>query len=140
MFGKLVPGNIKQNPLYVENQGNWYSYFSHSMGPFFPLDSHSIVHFIICEIHGFPPQFSIAIHRIGRVQEIGTHFFPNLWILFFRQIPILWYILLPQGKCMVFPIKIHSASSLVVFRQCYFFYLFQNLLISKKKKQKSPLR
>ena len=40
---EIVPGNILQNPLYVENLGNWYSYFSHSMGAFFPLDSHSMV-------------------------------------------------------------------------------------------------
>ena len=33
--GKLVPGNILQNPLNVKNLGNWYSYFSHSMGAFF---------------------------------------------------------------------------------------------------------
>ena len=32
---KFVPGNIIQNPSYVENLGNWYSYFSHSMGAFF---------------------------------------------------------------------------------------------------------
>ena len=80
------------------------------------------------------------IHRIGRAQEIGSHFFPNLWILFFHQIPILWYTLLPHGKCIVFPIKIHSGSSLVVFPQYYFYYLFQNLLIPYKKKQKKPIR
>ena len=33
--GKLVHGNILQNPSYVENLGNWSSYFSHSMGAFF---------------------------------------------------------------------------------------------------------
>ena len=32
---KLIRGNILQNPLYVENLGNWYSYFSHSMAAFF---------------------------------------------------------------------------------------------------------
>ena len=48
-FGKLVPGNILENPLYVENLGNWYSNFSHSMDSLFPLDSHSMVYFIICE-------------------------------------------------------------------------------------------
>ena len=26
-FGKLVPGNILQNSLYVKNLGNWYTYF-----------------------------------------------------------------------------------------------------------------
>ena len=30
------------------------------MGDFFPLDSHPIVCFIICEIHGFPHQFPRA--------------------------------------------------------------------------------
>ena len=103
---------------------------SHSMGAsFFLLDSHSMAYFIICEINGFPLPFPMGkcseIRRIGRAQRIGTHFFPNLRILFFHQTPILWYILLR----MVFPIKIHSASSLVVFPQYYFFYLFQNLLI-----------
>ena len=57
---EIVPGNILQNPLYVENLGNWYSYFSHSMGTFLPLDSHSMVYFIICEIHGLPHQPPIA--------------------------------------------------------------------------------
>ena len=80
------------------------------------------------------------IHPTGRAQEIGTHFFPNPWIIFFPQIPILWYTLLPHGKCMVFPIQIHSVTSLVVFPQYYCFYLFQNLLIPEKKKQKKPIR
>ena len=29
-FGKLVPDNIQENPLYVENLGYWYLYFSPS--------------------------------------------------------------------------------------------------------------
>ena len=33
--GKLVPSNILQNAMCVENLGNWYSYFSHSIGAFF---------------------------------------------------------------------------------------------------------
>ena len=70
-FGKLVPGNIQQNPLYVENLGNRYSYFSHSMGAFFPLDSHSMVYFIICEIHGFPHQFPIACENAVKSIELG---------------------------------------------------------------------
>ena len=57
MPGKLAPGKILQNPPYVQNLGNWYSYFSQSMSAFFPLDSHPMVNFIICEIHGFPHQF-----------------------------------------------------------------------------------
>ena len=67
----LVRGNILQNPLYVEKLGNWYSYFSHSMGAFFPLDSHSMVYFIICEIHGFPHQFPIACENAVKSIELG---------------------------------------------------------------------
>ena len=29
---------MQQNPLHRENLGNWYSYFSHGVGAFFPLD------------------------------------------------------------------------------------------------------
>ena len=67
----MVPGDILQSPLYVENLGNWYSYFSHSMGAFFPLDSHSMVYFIICEIHGFPQQFIIAWENAVKSVELG---------------------------------------------------------------------
>ena len=62
--GKLLPGNILQNPLHVENLVNWCSYFSHSMDAFFPLDSHPMVYFIKCEIHGFPHQFPIAWENV----------------------------------------------------------------------------
>ena len=68
---KLVPANILQNPLYVENLGNWYSYFFHSIGAFFPLHSHSMVYFIICEIHGFPHQFPIACENAVKSIELG---------------------------------------------------------------------
>ena len=70
--GKLVPGNILQNPLYVENLGNWYSYFSRSIGAFFPLDSHSMVYFIICEIHGFPHQFPVAWENAVKSIKLGV--------------------------------------------------------------------
>ena len=69
--GKLVLSNILQNPLYVVNLRNWYSYFSHTMGAFFPLDSHSMVYFIICEIHGFPHQFPIAWENAAKSIEMG---------------------------------------------------------------------
>ena len=34
-LGKMVPRKILQNPLYVENLVNWYSYFSQSIEAFF---------------------------------------------------------------------------------------------------------
>ena len=44
---------IQQHPTYGEDMGNCYSYFSHSMGAFFPLDSHPLVLFLTWEMYGF---------------------------------------------------------------------------------------
>ena len=79
--GKLIPGNILQNPSYVENLRNWYSHFPHSMGGFFPLDSHLMVYFITWEMHGFSHKISHSIrkvsktHWIGKAWEIGSNTF-----------------------------------------------------------------
>ena len=56
----LQYGKMQQNPSYREDLGNWYSYFSHSMGAFFPLDSHPMVLFIAWEMYGFSNQFPIV--------------------------------------------------------------------------------
>ena len=39
---------IQQNPSYGENLGNWYSYFSHSMGAFYPVifSSYGTLHYM----------------------------------------------------------------------------------------------
>ena len=66
---------------------------------------------------------------------------------YFPSMTILRYILLPQRKCMAFPIKIHYTSSLVVFSQYYLctcskVYWFlkrkskKNSFLKKKKKKK----
>ena len=49
---KISPRENPQDPSHLKNLGNWYSYFSHSMGAFFQLDSHPMAYFIICEMHG----------------------------------------------------------------------------------------
>ena len=54
----------------MENLVNWYSYFS-QYGCFFPLDSHSMVYFIICEIHEFPLQFPIAWENAVKSIKLG---------------------------------------------------------------------
>ena len=141
---KSISRKILQNPSYEENLGNWYSYFSHSMGAFFPLDSHSMVYFIICEIHGFPHQFPVARESAAKSIELGEsrklvpifsltygHFssirFQSYGILYHMR--NAWFfpsIFNGTGKCS----KIHPVSFLVVFPQYYCFYLFRNLLIS----------
>ena len=72
-LGKLVPGNILQNPLYVENLGNWHSYFFHIMGAniFFPLDSHPMVYFIAWKPHGFSHQISHSIRNVSKTHQNG---------------------------------------------------------------------
>ena len=69
--GKNGSQEYPTNPSYGENPGNWYSYFSHSMGAFFPLDSHPMVYVIICQMHGFPHQFPITWENSGKSIELG---------------------------------------------------------------------
>ena len=141
---KLISGKILENPSYEENLGNWFSYFSHSMSAFFQLDSHSMVYFIICEIHGFPHQFPIAWENAAKSIELGKSRkmkpifsltyghsssirFPSYGIL--HQMGNAWFfpsIFNSTGKCSRF----HPVSFLVVYPQYYCFYFFQNLLIS----------
>ena len=106
--GNLVPEKILQNPYYVENLRNWYSYFSHSVGVFFPLDSHPVVNFIICEIHGFPHQFPIAWEnaaksiKLGECGKLVTIFTPTYG--YFSSIRFPFYgILYHMGNAWVFP-------------------------------------
>ena len=56
-------GKMQRNPWYRESLGNWYSYFSYSMGVFFQLDSHPMAYFIICKMHGFPHQISMVLEN-----------------------------------------------------------------------------
>ena len=66
---KFVLVNILQNPLYLEYLGNWYSYFSHSMGAFsirFP--SYGIPHHICMS---FLIKFSIALENSVKPIEWG---------------------------------------------------------------------
>ena len=69
--GKFVPVKIIQNPTYAESLGNWYSYFSHSIAAFFPLDWHPMVYFIICEMYRFPRQFPKERENSGKSIELG---------------------------------------------------------------------
>ena len=47
------------------------------------------------------PSISHSIGKCNKTRRIGSL---GVWILFFYQIPILWYNL-PHGKCMAFPIN-----------------------------------
>ena len=76
------------------------------MGVFFPLDSNSVVDFIICEIRGFPHQFPIAWENAAKSIKLGEprKFVPIFSLIYGQiQISILWYTLL-HGQYMVFPI------------------------------------
>ena len=129
--------NILQNPSYDENLGNRCWYFSHSMGAFFQLDSHSIVYFIICEIHGFPYQFLIAWENAAKSIELGEcrKLVPIFFLTYghFSSIRFPSYgILYHMGNAWFFPSisnstrkcsKIHPVSFLVVFSQYYCVYL-----------------
>ena len=142
---KLVPRKILQNPSYVENLWNWYSYFSHSMGAFFPLDSHSMVYFIICEIHGFPHQFPIAWKNAVTSIELGEprKLVPifSLTYGYFSSVRFTFYVIIyHMGNAWFFPSKSNLWALWLFFHSiivstCTKIYWFLN-----RKKQKKPIR
>ena len=81
----------------------------HTMGAFsFRFSSYGILHHMgNARVSPFTSH-SIGqcseIHWIGTAWKIGIHTFPKVWVLFFRQIPTLWYTL-PHEKSMDFPIS-----------------------------------
>ena len=91
--GKLVAGSILQKPSYVDNLGNFYSYFSYSRSAFFPLDSHPMVYLIAWKMHGFSYKISNSIrkgsktHRMGNAQEVGFHTFSIKCVVFSIRFP-----------------------------------------------------
>ena len=106
--GRLVPRKILQNPSNVQNLGNRYSHFSHSMSGFFPLDLHLMVYFIICEIHGPPHQFSIAwehaaksieLRKPGKLVPSFSAIYVNFSSIRFPSYGILYQ----MGKIWLFP-------------------------------------
>lgn len=103
-------GKIQQNPAQGENLGNWQLYFSHSMDNFFPSNSHSMVHFIMPETHGFSHEFYIIRENVTKPIILGGPgklvpiIFPYYGCFFSYSIPILWYTSL-RGKYMDFPIS-----------------------------------
>ena len=51
---------LKKNGKEVGELHSTELHFSHSMGAFFPLDSHSMVYLILWGMHGIPHQFPIV--------------------------------------------------------------------------------
>ena len=142
-FGKLVPRNILQNPLYVENLVNWYSYFSHGMGAFFPLDSYSMIYFILCEIHGFPLQFPIAWGNALKSIELGESMklvpIFSLTYGYFSSIRFPFYGIFCyyRGNAWFFPSK-STLRALGCFSTVLPFLLVPKSIDSLKEKRKNP--
>ena len=125
------------------NLGNSYSYFPNSIGAFFLLDSHPVVHLIICAMHGILHRFPIAWETAAKSMELRKPgklvptFSPKYG--YFSSIRFASYgKLYHMGNAWLFPSvsnstgkcsKIHPVSPQVVFPQYYYFYLFQDLVI-----------
>ena len=80
------------------------------MGAFFPLDSHPMVYFIICETNGFPHQFPIVWKNVAKSIKWGKSGklvpIPSLKYGYFSFIRFPSYgILYKHEKNMAFPIN-----------------------------------
>ena len=100
---------MQQNASYGKDLGNWYSYFSHSMGAFFLFSSHPVVYLL----HGKCMGFLINFPQNKKTQQNPSYweglgnwysYFSHSIGAFFHQTPILWYSTL-HGKCMGFLIN-----------------------------------
>ena len=133
--GRLVPRKIQQNLLNVQNLGNWYSYFSHSMFAFFPLDLHLMVYFIICEIHGPPHQFSIAweyaansieLRKPGKLVPIFSATYVNFSSIRFPSYGTLYQ----MGKIWLFPSISNSTENATKSTLWATRLFFHNIIVS----------
>ena len=102
-------GKMQQNPLHREKLGNWYSYFSHSMDVFTPLD-HLMVYFIIWKIHVFSHQFPIAQKKATKSIEWGKP--QKLVLLEFLQYRCFFSIRLPSYSILHHMVKVWVFSSI----------------------------
>ena len=106
-------GKIQQNSWYGKSLGNWYPYFSHSIGAFFPSDSHPMVYFIIWEMHGFPRQFLIVQENAaklivwGEPRKLVLILFPYYGCFFSIRFPF-YGILHQMGNACVFSLISHN--------------------------------
>ena len=98
----------QQNPSYGKSLGNWYPYFSQSIGAFIPSDSYPMVHFITWKMHWTSKSHVMGkcskTHPAERVWDIGTNTFRKVRAVLFHQISILWYVL-SYEKCLAFSVN-----------------------------------
>ena len=114
-------GKMQQKPLYGESLGNWYSYFYHSMGVFFPIwfPSYSILHHMVNTwvspsiSHGFPHQFPIVQENAtklivwGEPGKLVLIRFPYYGRFFSIRFPF-YGILHDMGNACVFSLIFHN--------------------------------
>ena len=131
------------------------------MGAFFSLDSHSMVYFIICEIHEFPVQFPIAWENGMKSIELGepTKLVPifSLTYGYFSSIRIPFYGIICchkrnawffSSKSTLWPLWLFSHSIIFYsYSKIYWFLERKNrktwqgkLLFFKKKKNQFQAR
>ena len=103
-------GKMQQNPWYGESPGNWYSYFSHSMGAFFPSDSYPMVYFSIWEMYGFPHNFQ----QYGKMQQ-------NLW---YGESLGIWYSYFSHSMGAFFPSNSHPMVYFIIWKMHAFPHQF----------------
>ena len=98
---------MQQNPSYGEKLENWHSYFSHSICTVFPSNSHPMVYFIACEMHGFPHQFSIARENATKPIAWGEH-----WKLLLVLFPYYgcFFSIMPHTMVYVITWEMHGFS------------------------------
>ena len=106
-------GKMQQNPSYGLNLGNWYLYFSYSMGEFSPYNFHPTVYLSYRKCMGFPINFP-QYRKIQQNSSYGESL--RNWCLYFSYIMDAFFlirfpfygILHHMGNACVFSLMSHN--------------------------------
>ena len=112
---------MQQKPLHGENLGNWYTYFSHSMGAFFPIrfPSYGILHHM-----GNAWFFSSISHSMGKGSK--TYQMGKAWEIGYHTVSIVW---------VCFPLDSHPVAYLIIWEM----HVFSHQFPMSWKRQQNPL-
>ena len=144
-------GKNAAKPIVSGEPGKLVLIFSHSMGAFFPFDSHPMVFFITWKKHWFPHQFLVAQENTAKTIEFGEpeRLLPVHSLKYGYSSPTRfpsYYIIYYMKNAWLFPLisdrtgkgsKKNPVSFQFSFPQYYFFYLFQN---HSKNQEKKPIK
>ena len=139
---KIVSWKYPIKPIACGEPGKLVLILFPQYGCFFPLDSHSMIYFVICEIHGFPLQFPIASENavksiaLGEPRKLVPIF--SLFYGYLSSIRFLFYGIFCYHRGNTWFSLSKSTLRALCFSKVLLFLLVPKFIDSLKEKTKNP--